>query len=118
MIKNITKDSVSQQCSECGIINVISIDTLAVGTDSDENIIILPRCSCGAREFLNRTFDNKGEHARIVNSLHGHLYRKGKVKGIVKEKLDKEKKKPKNSIDIGKLEGVLENNGGFVDDSK
>jgi len=120
LIKKICKAEITQVCSECGFGNLIDIDSLVVGTETDPNIIILPSCSCGAQEFLNRTFDNWGEHARIVNSLHHFLHKKGKVNPKVKDKLDKEKKKdkPKNKVDMSKWrdEDSLENNGGFVDE--
>lgn len=120
MIKKITKTKIIQLCSECSKINVIDISDLLVGADTDKNVIILPECSCGAQEFLNRTFNNLGEHARIVNSLHHFLHKKGKAHPKVKDKLDKEKEKdkPKNKVDISKWgdEDSLENNGGFVDE--
>lgn len=118
MIKKITKTKITQVCSGCNKVNVIDIDSLIVGMEMDKNIVMLPECSCGAQEFLNRTFDNLGEHARIVNSLHHFLHKKGKVHKKVKGKLDKEKEKdkPKNKVDISKWkdENFLENNGGFV----
>ena len=120
MIKKITKTKISRICSDCGFTNVINIGGLVVGTESDENIIMLPRCSCGAQEFLNRTFDNLGEHARIVNSLHYFLHKKGKIDPKVKDKLDKEKEKdkPKNKVKMSNWgsEDFLENKGGFVSD--
>jgi len=120
MIKKITKTKITQLCSECGKTNVISINSLLIGTDTDKNVIILPQCSCGAQEFLNRTLDNSGEHARIVNSLHHFLHKKGKVHEKLKDKLDKEKEKdkPKNKVDIDKWgdEDSLENNGGFINE--
>lgn len=120
MIKKITKTKIIQLCTECGKTNIIDVDSLIVGTEMDENIVVLPECSCGAQEFLNRTFDNWGEHARIVNSLHHFLHKKGKIHKEVKEKLDKEKEKdkPKNKVDMEKWEDedFLENKGGFVDE--
>lgn len=118
MIKRITKTKITQLCSECGETNIIDISDLLVGADIDKNVIILPQCSCSAQEFLNRTFDNWGEHARIVNSLHHFLHKKGKVHEKVKDKINKEKEKdkPKNKVDIVKWtdDDSLENNGGFV----
>ena len=118
MIKKLLKSKILQVCSECNKTNVININTLVVGTDDDKNIIILPKCSCGAKECLNRTFDNQGEHARIVNSLHYFLYKKNKINIKVKDKLDKEKDKPKNKVDMDNWnnDDSLDNNGGFVDD--
>lgn len=120
MIRKITKTKITQICSECNKANITDIETLSIGTDTDKNIIILPECSCGAHEFLNRTFDNWGEHARIVNSLHAFLHKKGKVHEKVKEKLDREreKDKPKNRVDISKWKekDSLENHGGFLDE--
>lgn len=122
MIRKITKTKITQVCSECGKTNVVDVDTLQSGIDRDENIVILPQCSCGAQEFLNRTFDNWGEHARIVNSLHSFLHKKGKAHPKIKDKLDKEKEKdkPKNKVDIVKWtdEDSLENKGGFIDEQK
>lgn len=118
MVKKITKTKIIQVCSECDKTNIIDVDSLIVGIESDKNIIVLPQCSCGAQEFLNRTFDNWGEHAIIVNSLHYFLHKKGKVHPKVKDKLDKEKEKdkPKNKVDISKWtdKDYLENNGKFV----
>jgi len=117
MIKKITKTKITQICS-CNLKSIFDIDSLIVGTELDKNIIILPICSCAAQEFLNRTWDNQGEHARIVNTLHYYLHKKGKVDPKVKEKLDKEKEKdkPKNKVDMSKWGGkdYLENHGGFV----
>lgn len=120
MIKKITKSKVIQVCSECNKTNISDIDSLIVGTEMDKNIVTLPQCSCSAREFLNRTWDNQGEHARMVNSLHHFLHKKGKVHPKVKEKLDKEKKKPKNKVDMSKWgdKNSLENHGGFVNGGK
>lgn len=118
MIKRMIKCKISQVCSECGFGNMIDVDTLIVGTEIDKNIIVLPKCSCGAQEFLNRTWDNLGEHARIVNTLHAFLHKKGKMDPKVKEKLNKEKEKdkPKNKVDMSKWgdKDYLENHGGFV----
>lgn len=120
MIRKITKAKIIQVCSECGKTNVVDVESLQAGSERDENIVVLPECLCGAQEFLNRTFDNLGEHARIVNSLHAFLYKKGKVHPKAKEKLDreKEKDKPKNKVDIDKWTGEdsLENNGGFLNE--
>lgn len=118
MIKKITKAKITQICSECGETNIIDIDSLVVGIESDKNIITLPKCSCGAQEFLNRSWDNWGEHAIIVNSLHHYLHKKGKVDPKIKEKLDKEKEKdkPKNKVDMSKWtdKDSLDNHGGFI----
>jgi len=118
LIKKITKTKITQICSECGKTNVVDVDSLIVGIENDKNIVLLPECSCGAQEFLNRTFDSWGEHAIIVNSLHYYLHKKGKVDPKVKENLDKEKEKdkPKNKVDMDKWidKDYLENNGGFV----
>lgn len=118
MIRKITKTKITLICSECDETDIIDIDNLIVGIEADKNIIILPQCSCGAQEFLNRTWDNQGEHAIIVNSLHYFLHKKGKTHPKVKDKLDKEKEKnkPKNKVDMDKWsdKDYLENNGKFV----
>lgn len=111
MIKKITKSKITQTCSDCGISNVIDVDSLIVGTEFDKNVIMLPECSCSAQEFLNRTFDNQGEHARIVNSLHHFLCGKGKIRKEVKMRLKEEKEKPKNKVGMSewKSSDFLEN---------
>ena len=122
MIKKITKTKITQICSECNETNIITIDNLIIGTDTDKNIIVLPKCSCNtnAQEFLTRTLDNWGEQARIVNSLHYFLHKKGKVNPKIKDKFDKEKEedKPKNKVDMASwtAQDSLENKGGFVND--
>ncbi len=73
MLKKVNKTSIIQKCSNCFTQWYIQIDTLLAGVEGDPNIIMLPKCSCGAQEFLNRSLDNPGSHAKLVNRLYKKL---------------------------------------------
>lgn len=72
-----------KHCALCGAVQSIPLDALKLGTESDRNLIELPRCSCGAQEFLNRTFDSApaelAEHRKKVNALAVALKSTGRI---------------------------------------
>lgn len=104
MIKAINNQRLIMLCSECGQEKNIPLDSLLAGIEAAPNIIVLrcPDCPNGAVEFLNRTWDNPGGHARMVNSLHAHLVKTGRVSPSPAERIGKEleAEKPFNAEDL------------------
>ena len=92
MIKAINNQRLIMICHACGQENTIPLAALRAGTEGDSKLVAVacPGCPKGAVEFLNRTWDNPGGHARMVNSLHSHLVKKGQVAPLQAEKLRNE----------------------------
>lgn len=111
MIKAINDQRLIMLCNECGRESVISLDALLAGTDRDPNTIVLscPDCPKQAMEFLNRTWDNPGSHARLVNSLHARLVKAGKTTPGQRERLTEEPKenKPLNAEELSSSDLLL-----------
>lgn len=92
-------------CRNCGKASEVPLSSLTVGTGGDPNIfsIACPGCPYGTVTFFNRTWDNPGTHARLVNSLHAELVAKGQTDARVKAILTEEKPedKPFNAAALG-----------------
>jgi len=79
MIFKITQSQVWQRCAMCDAEHTINLADLVAGNEYDPNIINMPSCSCGAMEFLNRTWDHDEtegiwcEQRCRVNRLHSML---------------------------------------------
>lgn len=74
------KDLTAQICSACGSENPINPSALEV-SGMDGNIIALPPCDCGAREFLRVTTvqENPGDHAELVRQFAKTLPKRRKA---------------------------------------
>jgi len=73
MVTKVTEVYIKQKCEICKKVRKILIDSLLSGLETDPNIIMLPKCTCGAQEFLNKTEYNPGSHSKLVNKLHKKL---------------------------------------------
>jgi len=109
MIKRISATQIEQECENCHALNLIGISDFETSKE-DRNIIRLPTCSCGAIEFLNRTFDNSGKHARAVNSLYERLISLGKIHSnwasVIRAETDQDK--PKNKVDLSVVSDLID----------
>ncbi len=96
MIHDLTSTSMLQTCEMCALTRTIQVNELMVGQAGidDHTAVEMPICECGAQETLNRTLANPGDHAYLVNSLHEHLVRLGRVHETSRERLATERTKP------------------------
>ena len=101
-----TIDSVVVQvCAFCKKENVISFNNLKLGRVLGEEVykddIVLGSCSCGAFEFVRRSWDalpprpsRADTHRRAVNSLGELLKKGGLVEESLKDQFEKEDSPP------------------------
>jgi hypothetical protein len=107
---------VIQQCANCGHVHSIPFSSLKLGNETETDIIEFPACSCGAMEFLNRTFDtvpdNLADHRKKVNALADALKKAGQMHPKSKAKIEAEKKTP---TQVGDLVGPVNKIHGLPD---
>lgn len=111
-IVSVDKDSIVQVCTECKSTASVSRSDLVLGhvhdDASDPNLIALPPCKCGAREFLNRTFDHAPEHLaahrKKVNALAIDLKARGQLHPQLADRIRAEKHTP---AQVGELIGAV-----------
>jgi hypothetical protein len=71
-------------CAACLKENTVNASALTLGQGRSPHAIALPPCSCGAQEFLQRTFDvhpveSQAGHRMAVNALAEHLKGTGRI---------------------------------------
>jgi hypothetical protein len=75
---------VAYACAACLKENTVNASALTLGVGQSPHAIALPPCSCGAQEFLQRTFDvhpveREAGHRLAVNALAEHLKSNGRI---------------------------------------
>lgn len=113
--------TLTQECAKCSKLNPIALASLELGIHqqgstpddvvSDPDVIRLPPCSCGAQEFINRTWDetppefhgsHHDRHRRVVNGLGEHLKAIGRSHQKHKAAHSKEPRRPSDFEDVTK----------------
>jgi hypothetical protein len=65
---NLEKDLLRQSCANCKRERDLTVSELELGVEGGPDVIALPPCECGAREFLTRTWDTVEEVPELVGS--------------------------------------------------
>ena len=81
---NSAHPDVTYVCDACLKENTVNASALTLGVGQSPHAIALPSCSCGAQEFLQRTFDvhpveSQAGHRMAANALAEHLKSNGRI---------------------------------------
>lgn len=81
------------QCEECKRDNTTQVSTLRVGNVDSPDVIPLPSCTCGAQEWILRTWDSEADlpHRRAINALAEHLQDTGRCHASLSRAADRER---------------------------